>query len=172
MTTPAMARDHVSVESEVLRIIGVLRRSFDFLERSKASGGTAELHINLYPRGDFQLELLPGSLALLGRLGLALALEGEGVLNDPLGLTIEDDSSKGEPRWVTVSASGELLAAVWCLHFSRVSSATRQFFAAKQATPGRQRYGLHHAFFCQRIGTLGATRYERFGYRGRAVFCL
>lgn len=33
----------------------------------------------------------------------------------PLGLTIEDDSSVGEPRWVTigVNASGELLVVVW-----------------------------------------------------------
>jgi uncharacterized protein len=37
------------------------------------------------------------------------------VLNDPLGLTIEDDSAQGEPRWVTMgmSASGKLLVAVW-----------------------------------------------------------
>jgi uncharacterized DUF497 family protein len=38
-------------------------------------------------------------------------VEGEGVLNDPLGLTIEDESSEGEPRWITIgaNASGELL---------------------------------------------------------------
>jgi uncharacterized DUF497 family protein len=33
--------------------------------------------------------------------GLSL-VEGEGVLNDPLGLTVEDDSSAGESRWITV----------------------------------------------------------------------
>lgn len=55
--------------------------------------------------------------ANIAKHGLSL-VEGEGVLNDPLGLTIEDDSSKGEPRWVTVgmSASGELLVAVWTDH--------------------------------------------------------
>jgi uncharacterized protein len=46
--------------------------------------------------------------------GLSL-VEGEGVLNDPLGLTIEDDSSQGEPRWITIgmNAGGELLVVVW-----------------------------------------------------------
>jgi uncharacterized DUF497 family protein len=46
--------------------------------------------------------------------GLSL-VEGEGVLNDPLGLTVEDGSSAGEPRWITVgmSAGGEILVVVW-----------------------------------------------------------
>jgi uncharacterized protein len=37
------------------------------------------------------------------------------VLNDPLGLTVEDDSSAGEPRWITVgmNAGGEILVVVW-----------------------------------------------------------
>jgi len=52
--------------------------------------------------------------ANIAKHGLSL-VEGEGVLNDPLGLTIEDDSSQGEPRWITVgaNAAGELLVAVW-----------------------------------------------------------
>ena len=46
--------------------------------------------------------------------GLSL-VEGEGVLNDPLGLTVEDDSSAGESRWITVgmNAGGEILVVVW-----------------------------------------------------------
>jgi uncharacterized DUF497 family protein len=37
------------------------------------------------------------------------------VLNDPLGLTLEDDSSAGESRWITVgmNAGGEILAVAW-----------------------------------------------------------
>jgi uncharacterized protein len=37
------------------------------------------------------------------------------VLNDPLGLTVEDDSTEGESRWVTVgiNSSGEVLVVVW-----------------------------------------------------------
>jgi len=52
--------------------------------------------------------------ANIAKHGLSL-VEGEGVLNDPLGLTIEDESSEGEPRWITIgaNASGELLVVVW-----------------------------------------------------------
>jgi uncharacterized DUF497 family protein len=52
--------------------------------------------------------------ANIAKHGLSL-VEGEGVLNDPLGLTIEDDSSEGEPRWITLgmNAAGELMVAVW-----------------------------------------------------------
>ena len=52
--------------------------------------------------------------ANIAKHGLSL-VEGEGVLNDPLGLTIEDDSAEGEPRWITIgtNAEGELLVAVW-----------------------------------------------------------
>ena len=46
--------------------------------------------------------------------GLSL-VEGEGVPNDPLGLTVEDDSSAGESRWITVgmNVGGEILVVVW-----------------------------------------------------------
>ena len=46
--------------------------------------------------------------------GLSL-VEGEGVLNDPLGLTVEGDSSAGESRWITVGMNvvGEILLVVW-----------------------------------------------------------
>jgi uncharacterized protein len=52
--------------------------------------------------------------ANIAKHGLSLA-EGEGVLNDPLGLTVEDDSTEGESRWVTVgiNSSGEVLVVVW-----------------------------------------------------------
>ena len=37
------------------------------------------------------------------------------MLNDPLGLTMEDDSSEGESRWITLgmNAGGELSVVVW-----------------------------------------------------------
>lgn len=75
MMKPELARDRVDVESEILRTIGTLRRSFDFLERLKNEGGSAELHVNLYAREDFRLEFLPESLSLLGRMGLSIALD-------------------------------------------------------------------------------------------------
>lgn len=52
--------------------------------------------------------------ANIAKHGLSL-VEGEGVLNDPLGLTVEDESSAGESRLITVgmSAGGEILVVVW-----------------------------------------------------------
>jgi hypothetical protein len=75
MVKPELARDQVSVESQIMHTLGTLRRCFDFLETLKADGGSAELHVSLYAREEFRLEFLPESLALLGRLGLAIALE-------------------------------------------------------------------------------------------------
>jgi uncharacterized DUF497 family protein len=40
----------------------------------------------------------------LRKHGLSLA-EGDGVLDDPLALTIEDDVSVGEERWVTIGTN-------------------------------------------------------------------
>jgi uncharacterized DUF497 family protein len=50
--------------------------------------------------------------ANIAKHGLSLA-QGEGVLNDPLGLTVEDDSTEGESRWVTVGIN--LAAKYWWL---------------------------------------------------------
>jgi hypothetical protein len=75
MTMPALARDHVSVETELEHTLGTLRRCFHFLETLKTEGGSAELHVSLYARAEFRLEFLPESLALIGRLGLAVVLE-------------------------------------------------------------------------------------------------
>jgi len=45
--------------------------------------------------------------------GVSLA-EGDGVLNDPLALTVEDDAAEGEQRFVTVgmNAFGSLMVVV------------------------------------------------------------
>ena len=41
--------------------------------------------------------------------------EGDGVLNDPLALTIEDSSAQGELRFITVGVNvvGVLMVVVW-----------------------------------------------------------
>ena len=54
--------------------------------------------------------------ANIAKHGLSL-VEGEGVLNDPLGITVNDESSSGELRWITVgmSARGEILVVVYSL---------------------------------------------------------
>ncbi len=47
--------------------------------------------------------------------GVSLA-EGDGVLNDPLALTIEDSSSQGEQRFISVGMNvfGQLRVVVLC----------------------------------------------------------
>ena len=48
------------------------------------------------------------------KLGVSLS-EGDGVLSDPLAVTIEDDSAEGEQRFVTLGANtfGSLMVIVW-----------------------------------------------------------
>ena len=50
----------------------------------------------------------------IAKHGVSLT-EGDGVLNDPLCLTVEDASSKGEQRWVSIGANafGTLYVVVW-----------------------------------------------------------
>ena len=84
MPKPELAADRVSVESEVLRTLAQLRRAFGFLVTLKAEGGAADLHVSLFAREDFRLELSARSLALLGRLGLAVALDIHPQPHDPV----------------------------------------------------------------------------------------
>ena len=52
--------------------------------------------------------------ANLKKHGVSLT-EGDGVLNDPLAVTIEDESAEGEQRFVTLGANmfGSLMVVVW-----------------------------------------------------------
>jgi hypothetical protein len=75
MDEPQISSAALSVESVLLEKLAHLRRSHDFLERLHAEGGVAELHVSLYAREAFRLELSEESLGLLGRLGLAVALD-------------------------------------------------------------------------------------------------
>jgi len=88
MAKPELARDQVGVESKILRALGTLPRSFDLLRRLQEEGGSAERHVGLYAREEFRLELLPGSLSLLGRLGLALALDVKPTPEEPSGVAL------------------------------------------------------------------------------------
>jgi hypothetical protein len=54
----------------ILRTLAQLRKSSGFLATLKDEGGAAELQVSIFVREEFCLELLPESLALLGRLGL------------------------------------------------------------------------------------------------------
>ena len=75
MNEPQLSSARLSVESVLLQVLAQLRRSHDFLEQLHTEGGVAELHVSLYAREDFRFELSGESLGLLGRLGLAVALE-------------------------------------------------------------------------------------------------
>ena len=75
MAQPALASDQVGVETEILRMLAQLRKSFDFLHTLRAEGAVAELHVSIFARDEFRLEFLPESLSMLGRLGLTVALE-------------------------------------------------------------------------------------------------
>jgi uncharacterized protein len=52
--------------------------------------------------------------ANLAKHGVSLA-EGDGVLNDPLAITIKDSSALDEQRWVSIGANslGALMVVVW-----------------------------------------------------------
>ncbi|MFZ1907362.1 MAG: DUF4279 domain-containing protein [Steroidobacteraceae bacterium] len=75
MVEPELASDHVGVESVILRTLAQLRKAGGFLATLKDEGGAAELQVSIFAREEFCLELLPESLALLGRLGLGMVVE-------------------------------------------------------------------------------------------------
>jgi hypothetical protein len=75
MEQPQLSSTEVSVEGVLLETLAHLRRSQSFLERLDAEGGVAELYVSLFARADFRLELSASMLALLRRLGLAVALD-------------------------------------------------------------------------------------------------
>ena len=75
MEGPQLSSDGISVEAVLMQTASMLHRSHGFLEQLKVGGGVAELHVSLFARGNFRLDLLAESLALLGRLGLAIALD-------------------------------------------------------------------------------------------------
>ena len=87
MAEPELAAGHIGVESQMLRTLTQLRKSFEFLETLKAEGGVAELSVSIFAREDFRLEFLPESLALLGQLGLSVSLE---VKPHPHGLDVSE----------------------------------------------------------------------------------
>jgi len=55
--------------------------------------------------------------ANLKKHGVSLA-EGDGILNDPLAVTVEDDSAEGERRFVTIGMNvfGSLMVVVHTPH--------------------------------------------------------
>jgi Domain of unknown function (DUF4279) len=75
MDEPQLSSGQTSVETVLLHTLNQLRRSQSFLEQLSTEGGIAELFVSLFARENFRLELSADSLALLGRLRLAVALD-------------------------------------------------------------------------------------------------
>jgi len=75
MDEPQLSSGQISVESVLLQTLNQLRRAQPFLEEISAEGGIAELFVSLFARENFRLELSADSLALMGRLRLAVALD-------------------------------------------------------------------------------------------------
>ena len=75
MPEPELSSGRLSVESVLLQTLAHLRRSHAFLQQLNGDGGVAELHLSLFVRENFRLDLTPETLGLLGRLGLSVALE-------------------------------------------------------------------------------------------------
>ena len=67
--------------------------------------------------------------------GVSLS-EGDGVLNDPLALTIEDDAAEGEQRFVTIGTNifGSLMVVV---HTPRGSGS--RFISVRKPDPKERR---------------------------------
>ena len=67
--------------------------------------------------------------------GVSLS-EGDGVLNDPLALTVEDDAAEGEQRFVTIgtNAFGSLMVVV---HTPRGSGS--RTISVRKANPKERR---------------------------------
>lgn len=75
MAEPLLSGSDVSVEKIVLQTLNQMRRAQPFLARLHDESGVAELLVSLYARDVFRLDLPSESLALLGRLHLAITLE-------------------------------------------------------------------------------------------------
>ena len=75
--------------------------------------------------------------ANINKHGVSLS-EGDGVLNDPLALTVEDDAAEGEQRFVTIgmNAFGSLMVVV---HTPR-SSGSRTISVRKADPKERRNY--------------------------------
>jgi hypothetical protein len=75
MEHPQLSSEQQSLEGRLMQTLAQLQRSQSFLEKISAEQGVAELHVSLYAREEFSLPLSADSLALLGRLRLAITLD-------------------------------------------------------------------------------------------------
>jgi hypothetical protein len=75
MPQPILSTENVGVESELQRALSSLRKSYDFLQSLHEGGGSTELHVSIFAREEFRIDLLAEVASLLGRLGITMAIE-------------------------------------------------------------------------------------------------
>jgi Domain of unknown function (DUF4279) len=75
MDEPQLSSDLVSVEGVLLQTLTQLSRAQHFFSHLSENGGVAELHISMFARRNFRLELSPRALKSLGQLRMGVALE-------------------------------------------------------------------------------------------------
>jgi hypothetical protein len=75
MEEPQLSSERLSVESLLTQILAQLRRSQRFLDELNSEGGVAELHVSLFARTDFRLELSAEAATSFDRLRLAIIFE-------------------------------------------------------------------------------------------------
>jgi hypothetical protein len=72
---PVRPEERASLESEISRLLRLLRKSTGFLQKLHEGGGAVELFVTIFARGDFRIEISPDHATLLGRTGIALTVE-------------------------------------------------------------------------------------------------
>jgi uncharacterized protein DUF4279 len=77
MPHPKLATESIGIESELLQVLSSLQGSFDFLRSLHASGGVTEVHVSVFARERFRIELLAEVASMLGRIGISMAIEVE-----------------------------------------------------------------------------------------------
>ena len=72
---PRFTDERIRVESELDRVLNMLRRSVGFMQELHRGGGATELFVTVFARGDLRLEVSPETAALLGRMGVSVTVE-------------------------------------------------------------------------------------------------
>jgi hypothetical protein len=75
MEQPQLSSRQCTVESVLAQTASQLLRSLEFFNQISSEGGVSQLHVNLFARKNFGLDLSADSLAVLGRLRLAVAID-------------------------------------------------------------------------------------------------
>jgi len=75
MPQPKLSTEQVGVESELQQVLSTLRKSCDFLQSLQKGGGATELHVSIFAREEFRIDLLADLASLVGRLGITMAIE-------------------------------------------------------------------------------------------------